>query len=156
MTTDDLPLLFRWMNAPHVKPWWNTESSWDEFQKNYRRNIADPKVFPFIVDHNGLPIGYINYWFVEDDPNFIHLYAPDTIGTDQLIGEIEFVGKGHGPAFVKLFTDNLLREKKTSIVMTDPDLKNEAAIKPYGKAGFSAVQEMMTDEGLILLMEKRL
>lgn len=155
MTTEHLPLLFRWMSAAHVKPWWNTESSWEEFRINYTRNIQDPKVFPFIVSYNDLPIGYINYWFVEDDPNFIGLYSPDTIGTDQLIGESEFIGKGHGSAFIKTFTDRLLDENKASIIITDPDRANEAAIGAYLKAGFKIVKEMNSDEGLILLMEKR-
>lgn len=156
MMLEDLPLLFRWMSAPHVKPWWNTEANWEEFRVNYTQNIHDPKVFPFIVNYNNFPIGYINYWFVEDDPNFINLYPPETIGTDQLIGEFEFIGKGHGSAFIKSFTDELLSKKKASIIITDPDLENKAAIGAYLKAGFKNIKEMSTDEGLILLMEKRL
>jgi aminoglycoside 6'-N-acetyltransferase len=155
MTTKDLPMLFRWMSAPHVKSWWGTELNYEDFRINYTRNIQDPKVFPFIVKYNDLPIGYINYWFVEDDPNFLELYSHNTIGTDQLIGELEFVGKGHGSAFVKSFTNKLLLENKAPLIITDPDPANKAAIGAYLKAGFKIVKEMNTDEGVILLMEKR-
>lgn len=151
---EDLPMLFEWMSKPHVRKWWDTEDNWKDFERRYSLNIEDPDVFPHIISLTGRPIGYINYWYVKDDPNFCTLYPPSTIGTDQLIGAEDLLGLGHGSAFIRQFTDSLLMREDIPLIITDPHPDNTAAVRAYEKAGFKAIRNLDTDEGSVLLMEK--
>lgn len=121
MVEEDLPLLFRWASEPHVKQWWDTEKEWTDFRVRYLDNINSKDSFPHIVSFNQEPIGYINYWTVESDPNFKSLFPAGAVGTDQFIGEPSMIGQGHGHKFVRAFTDQLLANPKIPVVMTDPD-----------------------------------
>jgi len=154
MKEADLNILFNWINQEHVKRWWDSSDNWDSFCTRYKANIASNLVFPHIVYSDGEPIGYINYWFVEEDEDFNDLYPSDTVGTDQFIGDKKMIGKGHGSAIVKQFTNELLLKENINLVITDPDPKNIIAVKCYKNAGFTAVKEMSVSDGTILLMEK--
>lgn len=154
MTPKDLTLLFQWINCPHVKRWWGDDGSWYEFRKRYLANIASDLVFPHIVFYEHRALGYINYWFVEEDDDFYPMYKPSTVGTDQFIGESDLLGHGHGTAFVRQFTDELLRQPNIDLVITDPDPENKAAIRCYEKAGFERKFVHETKDGAVLIMEK--
>jgi len=154
MAPADLELLFKWLHEPHVKKWWDTNSEWKVFEDRYNENISNPLVFPHFVYFNEKPIGYFNYWFVEDDPDFINLYPKETVGTDQLIGEAEFVGKGHGSKLIKQMTNELLGRPEINLLITDPHPDNLAAIRCYENAGFVKVKLMKSSDGPIQLMEK--
>lgn len=155
MRESDLPLLFQWINEPHVKQWWGDDGSWEEFRIRYSRNIQSNDSFPFLVLLDEKPIGYINYWTTESDPDFRSLFPVGAVGTDQFIGTKDLLGKGHGSKFVRAFTDWLLEQPDIPVVMTDPDIANLTAIRCYQKAGFQKIKEMETVEGSIILMERR-
>jgi len=74
-----------------------------------------------------------------------------TRGIDQFIGEGDMVGRGHGSAFIRAFTDTLLAAG-TPRVITDPDPANARAIRAYEKAGFRKQHEVDTPDGRSLLM----
>lgn len=148
-------ILFHWLQAPHVLKWWDSESDWEPFTRRHIQMIENPLVFPHIVFKDGIPIGYINYWFVEEDPDFKPLFPSDTVGTDQFIGVSDLLGKGIGTEFIKQFTNELLSKPNIKLVITDPDSKNSAAIRAYEKAGFKKTRLMNTSEGEIQLLEKK-
>ena len=58
-----------------------------------------------------------------------------TRGIDQFIGDPDMIGRAHGSAFIRQFTDGLLTAG-TPRVLTDPDPANARAIRAYEKAGF--------------------
>lgn len=102
-------------------------------------------------------IGYIQAYVAKtDDPN--DEWWPDaeegTVGVDQFIGEADLLGQGYGSAFVKDFTDKLLARDDVKKVQTDPDPTNARAIRAYEKAGFVAVEGIVTPDGPALLMIK--
>ena len=76
MRESDLPLLFQWIIEPHVKQWWADDGSGEEFRLRYLRNIQSDDSFPFLVFFADQPIGYINYWTTESDPDFRSLFPP--------------------------------------------------------------------------------
>lgn len=154
MTKDHLPLLFKWLHEAHVKEWWDSESDYNEFETRYLENINSSDSAPFIVSYKKSFLGYINYWTVEGDDDFKSLLPSNAVGTDQFIGEKDFLHQGLGTQMVKYFTDWLLEEKNIPLVMTDPDCKNKAAIRCYEKAGFTFLSEVKTDEGKVYLMTK--
>ena len=74
-----------------------------------------------------------------------------TRGLDQFIGETGMLGRGHGSAFIRAFTDQLLTSGTPRVVI-DPDPANLRAIRAYEKAGFCADRLVDTPDGPALLM----
>ena len=70
---------------------------------------------------------------------------------DQFIGEPQLVGRGHGPAFIRLFVENLF-VAGTPRVITDPHPRNSRAIRAYAKSGFKEIDRRMTISGEAVLM----
>lgn len=155
LTRKHFKVLFQWLQALHVQEWWDSETSWDAFEKRHDEMIAHPMVFPHIVYKDKTPIGYINYWFVEEDPDFKSSFPSNTVGTDQFIGVPELVGKGIGTEFIRQFTDALLLKQNIGLVITDPDPQNIIAIRAYEKAGFKKTKVLGTSDGYVQLLEKR-
>ena len=61
LKTSDLPLMHRWLNAPHVARWWYAEgSTYSGVEETYVPCIEgrDPTE-PYLILYDGLPIGYI-------------------------------------------------------------------------------------------------
>jgi aminoglycoside 6'-N-acetyltransferase len=149
MQADDLPLLRRWLTAPHVAAWWPDECRQIEKLRGY---LTDPGIDQFMVTANGRMIGYLQCYDPHTEPD--HPYAAQPAGTrgiDQLIGEVEMVGRGHGSAFVRQFVDGVLAAGAHR-VLTDPDPRNARAIRAYEKAGFRIDRLLDTPDGIALLM----
>jgi aminoglycoside 6'-N-acetyltransferase len=64
------------------------------------------------------------------------------------------MGRGHGSALIRTFTDGLL-EAGTPRVVTDPDPANTRAVRAYEKAGFNKDRLVDTPNGPALLMFRR-
>lgn len=148
ISADDIPLIHSWLAKPHVREFWseNTISDLEAFRKKVEGKIKDSGVNPFLVVLQGKPIGYIQSYAVDSK----------TFGIDQFIGVEEFVNKGLGSMFVKEFTDELLKSKKISRIVTDPSVLNFRAVKALEKAGFKkmpASKNFENDE--VVLMEKK-
>lgn len=156
LTRKHFKILYQWLQNPHVQNWWDSEINWDDFEMRHDAMIANPLVFPHIVYIDKTPIGYINYWFVEEDPDFKPHFTVNTVGTDQFIGVPELTGKGIGAEFIRKFTDELLLKPNIELVITDPEPQNINAIRAYEKAGFKKTKIMITSEGNVQLLEKRI
>ncbi|MBV9386480.1 MAG: GNAT family N-acetyltransferase [Chroococcidiopsidaceae cyanobacterium CP_BM_ER_R8_30] len=62
------------------------------------------------------------------------------------------LGQSLGSAIVDAFVNQLFQNPLVTKVQTDPSPKNERAIRCYRRAGFVAVGEVITPDGLALLM----
>jgi hypothetical protein len=58
-------------------------------------------------------------------------------------------------AMVRAFLAMIFREPEVTIVQADPDPNNHRAIRCYAKAGFTAVGQVVTPDGMALLMRCR-
>ncbi len=150
VTEGDLPLLRRWLEAPHVAEWWTdgTEAS----LASIREAMDSVSVEPLIVELDGRPIAYLQAYdpHLEDD----HPYADQpfgTLGLDISIGPAELLGVGHGSAILAQFAQDLFDEGAPRVVI-DPDPKNHRAIRAYEKAGFRVLGERTSQYGPALLM----
>jgi RimJ/RimL family protein N-acetyltransferase len=152
----DFPLLYEWLNSPHVADQWDGAKSLEEVRFKYQDKIASDWQQAFIVSTHGSRFGYIqsyrascageNWW-----PN-----EPETtVGIDQFIGDGSSLGKGLGTSMVREFSNWLLRQPNTTKVITDPSPNNLRAIACYRKAGFKEFGVVTTPDGPALLMEKR-
>lgn len=63
------------------------------------------------------------------------------------------LGKGHGSAMLRQFTDALFGEGAPRVIV-DPDPANLRAIRAYAKAGFRPIEERDTPFGRVLLMAR--
>jgi aminoglycoside 6'-N-acetyltransferase len=149
VSTQDLPLLQEWLERPHVREWWGDPGYG---LARIAENIADPAIDVFIVDHGDVPIGYIQSWDPHAEADHPCRDQPrGTRGIDQFIGEPEFIGRGHGSAFIRVFVERLFDAGAPRIV-TDPNPRNTRAIRAYTKAGFRPIDTRVTISGEALLM----
>ena len=149
MTADDLPLLKRWLAAPHVVQWWG--NTYEQFEL-VRGDIEVEAMDQYIVATNDRPLGYLQCY----DPivwpdNGLGAHPAGTRGIDQFIGEPEMLERGHGSAFIRIFIERLLKAGSPRVI-TDPDPNNHRAIRAYERAGFRRDRIVDTPDGRALLM----
>jgi aminoglycoside 6'-N-acetyltransferase len=153
----DLPMLDRWMRAPHWREWWGDSDEEIRFVRDMIEGRDTTRPFIFSVD--GEDIGYIQYWFVGDHRNeawladnpWLGVLPPETIGVDLSIGPADRLSKGIGASVLSAFVARL-RESGFGEIIIDPDAANLRAVRAYGKAGFRAIPELLGRSGVCLIM----
>ena len=152
ISEENIPLLYAWLKEPHVSKWWPKPEK-DEFYEKFLQRIRSKDTIGFLVLLNSKPIGYIQYYKIDRTIEKAGSWLPElpetTVGTDQFIGEKEFIGKGYGTLFVKEFINYLENnlEPKLTTVIVDPETENAAAIKCYAKVGFKDMGQYKTTYG---------
>jgi aminoglycoside 6'-N-acetyltransferase len=149
MSTEDLPMVRRWLEAPHVAQWWHDP---DEQFALVCEDLNHPAMDQFVVTADDRPFAYLQCY----DPtawsdNGLGTHPLGTRGIDQFIGEPDMVDRGHGSALIRSFVDGLLKAG-TPRVVTDPDPENVRAVRAYEKAGFQKARLVNTPDGRALLM----
>lgn len=157
VTKEDLPLLYTWFKEPHVYKWWPTLEA-NEFFEHFLRRIRSKDTFAYIVFADEKAIGYIQYYYIDRASKKSGAWLPElpktTVGTDQFIGDPNYLGKGYGTLFIKEFIkylSNTLEPDITTIIV-DPDPNNYVAIKCYEKVGFTSIGIYAVHEEQHLLM----
>jgi RimJ/RimL family protein N-acetyltransferase len=151
----DLPLLHEWLGLPHVAEWWGPPPSAVQVDQKFGPLIGNESTTrPYITLGDGAPIGYIQsyvamgsgdgWWPDEQDPG--------VRGIDQFLAHSNQLGRGLGAAMVRAFVQRLFCDPAVTRIQTDPSPGNWRAIRCYEKAGFRAVGEVDTPDGLALLM----
>jgi aminoglycoside 6'-N-acetyltransferase len=148
MTSADLPLIRRWLKTPHVSEWWHDPAEQFELVSG---DLDHPDMAQFIVASDRRPFAYLQCYNLSDWNTGFGTQPDGTRGLDQFIGEADMLGKGHGSAFIRAFTEQLLA-KGTPRVVIDPDPANTRAIRAYERAGFSKDCIVQTPDGPALLM----
>jgi len=148
LSAADLPLVGRWLEQPHVAQWWPDPAQLERI----RAHIDDPAIDLFVVHADDRPIGYLQCY----DPHAgaDHPFAdqpPGTRGIDQLIGEPDMVGRGHGSTLTRVFVERLFAAGMPRAV-ADPDPANLRAVRAYEKAGFRSDRVVDTPWGRTVLM----
>jgi aminoglycoside 6'-N-acetyltransferase len=148
MTADDLPLVRRWLGAPHVAEWWGDP---DEQFALVSGDLSEPAMDQYIVALADAPLGYLQCYRLTDWNTGLGAQPEGTRGIDQFIGEPDKIACGHGSALTRAFADALLAQR-TPRVVTDPDPANARAIRAYENAGFHRDRLIETPDGIVLLM----
>jgi aminoglycoside 6'-N-acetyltransferase len=145
----DLPLIRRWLAAPHVTKWWG--DVYKEFEL-VSADLEEEAMHQYIVLTQERPFGYLQCYEPDRWPNNgLGDHPSGTCGIDQFIGEPDMIGCGHGSGFIRAFADRLLAAGAPRVI-TDPDPANARAIRAYEKAGFVRDREVDTPDGRALLM----
>jgi len=149
MSAEDLPMVRRWLETPHVAQWWHDPDT--QFAL-VSEDLDHPAMDQFVVTADDRPFAYLQCY----DPtawsdNGLGTHPLGTRGIDQFIGEPDMVDQGHGSALIRSFVDGLLKTG-TPRVVTDPDPENIRAVRAYEKAGFQKTRLVDTPDGRALLM----
>jgi aminoglycoside 6'-N-acetyltransferase len=148
MTPEDLPLVKRWLAAPHVQEWWGEPE--DEFGL-VTGDLTEPAMNQYIVVKDDRPFAYLQCYDLSAWNSGFGSQPHGARGIDQFIGEPDMLSCGHGSAFIRSFVDGLLAAGTPRIV-TDPDPTNLRAVRAYEKAGFHPDRMVDTPDGPALLM----
>ena len=148
LSSEDLPLIARWLEQPHVARWWPDYTELEHI----RAHIDDPAIDVFLVRADDRPIGYLQCYDPHAETD--HPFRDQPIGTrgiDQFIGDTGMMDRGHGSALTRAFVERLFAAG-TPRVITDPDPSNPRAVRAYEKAGFCRQRIVDTPWGRTLLM----
>ena len=143
-TEDDADRLVAWHRDPDVGRYWDGETfTRDEMLERLRRSDVEP----YIVEAGGAAIGYLQVWTRDGRSGGIDMF---------LIPSAR--GRGLGPDAARAVARHLRDERGWDPVTVDPYTWNEAAVRAWERAGFSAVGERDPDgdhSARWLLMEFR-
>lgn len=149
VSLEHISFLHRWYNTPHVQAFYSLRSWTEEevLQKFYPQFLQETPVFGSIVLLNHMPIGYVQYYSLEDFPWQGIDPLPSAAGLDLFIGESKWVGKGIGAQIVSF----VLKQKiwpSFSLCLVDPDVRNLASIRMFEKCGFERFKTIDTQDAL--------
>lgn len=156
------PLLLKWLEAPHVKKWWDQDVTYtmDFVHEKYSSYVKGNKleggmqkpIQAFIIYSDQNPVGYIQIYNAYYFPRSKALLGlPSNLGAfDIFIGEEEVLKQGLGSKAISQFLE--LHGNQYSYIFADPDSNNLAAIKCYEKAGFKKVSEQ-ADTGEVWMIK---
>jgi aminoglycoside 6'-N-acetyltransferase len=94
----------------------------------------EPDVVPWIIEHEGRVVGYIQDW-EETDPDYRHA------GIDLFLST-RAQGQGLGPDAIRTLAAYLFDERGHHRLTIDPVAANEHAIRAYARVGFRPVGVM--------------
>lgn len=164
----DFPLIHRWFQEPHLWKWWGEGKKWslEDIENKYCSYVEKYKmvegqqksIYPFIIQFQGQPIGYIQFYNAFDFKRTgysVHDIAKDETSLaalDFYIGEPSALGKGMGSQILsKFLQEEIFRHFEACLV--DPDRKNKSAIQAYSKAGFTTRAEL--NECIVMIAKKK-
>jgi aminoglycoside 6'-N-acetyltransferase len=146
MTEQDIPLWQHWSEKSYVKEAWFFEG-YETKDDIYRKVAGNGYCYPFIVEIDDKPIGYIQccdlyaYRNLCENPKGCFTQEdPGTFCLDIFIGEEAYLNKGYGTLIIKQFTDKIINEFNGKLILIDPESSNYRAINCYKKAGFEFVK----------------
>lgn len=132
LRTADLPLMQRWLEAPHVKVWW---PGTEERLTAMLEDIEDPKITMLMVSLIDHPFAYIHDYDARayGQPQFADLPGRSRV-MDSFVGDPGFMGQGHAAAYIEARV-RMLRVNYPMIAV-GPNAKDMHAISVYSHAGF--------------------
>lgn len=139
----DFPLLQAWLAASHVAAWWNERLDLAGVEAKYGPRVdgAEP-THVFLIEQEGLPIGWIQWYLWADYPEHARQLgaAQSAAGIDLAIGELMMTGQGLGPIAIREFTRQFVFvNSSVCAVVTDPEERNLRSLRAFEKAGFRVV-----------------
>lgn len=154
LTQTDLPLLFDWLNRPHVAEWWDGPIAYNDVLERYGSHIRSESTKPWVVLLDGLPGGYVQSWVaaLEEEDWWDPVSDPGAVGIDVFLAEADRLSRGVGTAVVGAFVSKIFEDPAVTRVQLDTDLGNFRAIRCYEKVGFRRLAVGTTPEGPVLLL----
>jgi aminoglycoside 6'-N-acetyltransferase len=154
LTTADLGLMGEWLRRPHVAAWWREESDPATVAAAYEPLIdgSDPTE-GFVVLHEGRPLGFIQRYRLDDNPEWQQIVAVGVdeddlngAGIDYLIGDESMTGRGLGRQMIaQLVADTWERYADIAAVVVAVQQGNPPSWRALEGAGFRRTWAGMLD-----------
>jgi aminoglycoside 6'-N-acetyltransferase len=125
----DADMLCGWHADPEVARFWDYETYTRE---QMLAELDEADVDPYVVEHEGAPIGFLQAWYERDDTGIDMFLLPPARG------------RGLGPRAARLLIRHLLAAGRDEVTV-DPYTWNVAAIAAWRRTGFRAVEERAPD-----------
>lgn len=121
----DKGLLVNWLSNPSVLHYYEGRDRPHDLEmvNEHFYNRIDDHVTGCIVEYEGIEIGYIQYYPLDDSTKNNYGYTDLTekiYGTDQFIGEVEYWNQGIGKFLVNSMVDFLINKKDAKRIVMDP------------------------------------
>lgn len=145
LTSDDLPLLYRWLNEAHVARWYRDEAGrpFAMIARRYDPSLrAEEGILQFAITYDGQAIGQIQTYMVTDPAEYGGpAYGdPGAAAMDLLIGEPAYAHQGLGAPIIRCFLREVVfGTLGATCCLIDPERDNSVAIRCYLKAGFRTI-----------------
>lgn len=149
MVKEDEELLVTWLSNPLLLQFYEGRDRPHNLEMIREHFYKEDDTVRCIIEFEGKPIGYIQYYAVDDQSKtkFGYTNSDEKIfGTDQFIGEVDYWNKGIGKKLVASMVKYLITSKDADRVIMEPQAWNERAITCYEKCGFVKVQLLNNHE----------
>lgn len=150
-SSEDYARLSRWLTDERVLAFYEGRDnpfSVEKVREKYAPRVLSAEgVIPCFMVYEGRPVGYLQFYRVEDP---CAEYSFDGHGTtyalDLFIGEPDSWGWGIGTQFIRLLLCYLFEQKGAAWVIIDPHVDNPRAIRAYEKCGFRKIKLLTAHE----------
>ena len=146
------PLMSGWLTDDRILEFYEGRDDPHDFAKVVEKfgppARGEGSLVPCIMLHEGVPIGYIQYYSVAESER--HEYEIDTIdgvyGVDLFIGKPALWNQGIGTRMLSMLVDYLFDELGALRIVIDPRVSNHRAVRSYEKCGFKRVKVLQNHE----------
>ncbi|GLW12943.1 siderophore biosynthesis protein [Microtetraspora sp. NBRC 13810] len=141
---DDVDLVWRWMNSPHVAAAWDQAWPRERWAGEIERQAAGAHSRPCLAYLDGEPVAYLELYRVLRD-RLAPLYPcrPHDLGVHIAIGAPGDIGRGLGRSLLAAVAAGLLAAEETCTrVVAEPNVLNTASIRAFTAAGFRRAGEV--------------
>lgn len=139
VTTDDMPLIERWLRASHVCRYWGDPEA-------NTRLMREPPVGTWraLIEVDGRKVGLV----LRQHPTRRELdgaglcdVPESVIDIDIMIGDVAETGRGVGPQAIRLVAEAALADPAVPFVIAAMMAENTASRRAFAKAGFRMDRE---------------
>lgn len=129
--------LHRWFGYDHLKPYWQLDLDWPDFERELGEKLAADHLTPVIGYLDHVPMSYWEpYWAGEDDLAAYYDAERFDRGIHLLIGPPEYLGQGYAVPLLRAITAWQFADERTDRVVSEPDVRNERAIAVFRQCGY--------------------
>ncbi|MBY0357045.1 MAG: acetyltransferase [Candidatus Obscuribacterales bacterium] len=141
---NDFESLSSWLSAPHVVRWWGPAPVGEALEEKYLpRLAADAATRVYVIEADNKPLGIIQCYRHCDYPDYDQeVGIAKAAGTDYLIGESGFTGRGIGSeAISQMSRLAFALYPETDVIVSVPQKENRASCRALEKAGYKLIDE---------------
>lgn len=133
---NDLPMLERWLYAPHVARWYAHPADWLAEMRG--RNGEYAFIHHFIAEWDEKPFGFCQYYLYALGGETWHggLDITGAYSLDYLIGDVSRLGKGLGKAMVLELLKRIQAVPEAKSVIVQPEAANRRSRQTLLSCGF--------------------
>lgn len=136
LTEHDFPMIWHWLQRPHVKQWWDDgQTCLEEVVETF--SDEPETVRRFILEMDEAPMGY----------GQICALGGGRVGIDLFLAHVEWLSKGIGQASLRALLAEASAQGQAHTATIDPHPDNDRAIACYEKVGF-VLQPQESDESV--------